>query len=278
MRDNMNYLKKLFNLEEKVAVLTGGGGILAGEMAKGFLNVGAKVVLLDINEKNLINKVKSLSKINNEIIGIKCDVLSEESINEAHQKILDKFNRIDILINAAGGNMPGATIGVDQTVFDLKIDELKKVTDLNLIGTVLPTLIFGKTMANQKSGSIINISSMASYRVITRVVGYSSAKAAIDNFTKWMAVELAQKFGNGIRVNAIAPGFLLTDQNRTLLTNEDGSLTERGKTIINVTPFKRFGEPDELIGTVIWLSSDASKFVTGAIIPIDGGFNVFSGV
>jgi NAD(P)-dependent dehydrogenase (short-subunit alcohol dehydrogenase family) len=174
--------------------------------------------------------------------------------------------------------MPGATIGVDQTVFDLKIDELKKVTDLNLIGTVLPTLIFGKTMANQKSGSIINISSMASYRVITRVVGYSSAKAAIDNFTKWMAVELAQKFGNGIRVNAIAPGFLLTDQNRTLLTNEDGSLTERGKTIINVTPFKRFGEPDELIGTVIWLSSDASKFVTGAIIPIDGGFNVFSGV
>jgi len=174
--------------------------------------------------------------------------------------------------------MPGATIGLDQTVFDLDLDDLKKVTDLNLNGTIIPTLIFGKTMAEQKSGSIINISSMASYRVITRVVGYSAAKAAIDNFTKWMAVEMARNFGSGIRVNAIAPGFLLTDQNRTLLTNSDGSLTERGKTIIKMTPFQRFGEPDELIGTILWLASDASKFVTGAIIPIDGGFNVFSGV
>ncbi|MFH1195032.1 MAG: SDR family oxidoreductase [bacterium] len=274
----MEYLNQLFNIENKVAVLTGGGGILAGEMAKGFLKAHAKVVLLDINEENLKNKIEQFAEIGGEVIGLKCDVLDEASIKIVHGEIIKKFGRIDVLINAAGGNMPGATIGLDQTVFDLKIDQLKKVTDLNLNGTVLPTLIFGKTMAEQKSGSIINISSMASYRVITRVVGYSAAKAAIDNFTKWMAVELAQKFGNGIRVNAIAPGFLLTEQNRTLLTNEDGSLTERGKKIIDVTPFKRFGEPDELIGTIIWLASDASKFVTGAIIPIDGGFNVFSGI
>jgi NAD(P)-dependent dehydrogenase (short-subunit alcohol dehydrogenase family) len=188
------------------------------------------------------------------------------------------LGKIDILVNAAGGNVAGATIGIDQTVFDLKFDQFKRVTDLNLNGTVLPTLIFGKTMTEQKSGSIINISSMAVSRAITRVVGYSAAKAAIDNFTKWMAVELGAKFGGGIRVNAIAPGFLLTEQNRNLLTNEDGSLTERGKTIMRLTPFKRFGEPDELIGTVLFLASDAAKFVTGAIIPIDGGFSSFSGV
>ena len=274
----MEYLKSLFNIENKVAVLTGGGGILAGEMAAGFLNAGAKVVLLDINEENLNKKVEELKKINNNVIGLKCNVLDEESINNAHREILNKLNRIDVLVNAAGGNMEGATIGLNQTIFDLKMEDFKKVTDLNLNGTVLPTLILAKTMAEQKSGSIVNISSMASYRAITRVVGYSAAKAAIDNFTKWMAVELALKFGNGIRVNAIAPGFLLTNQNRTLLTNEDGSLTERGKTIINITPFKRFGEPEELIGTILWLSCDASKFVTGAIIPIDGGFSVFSGV
>jgi NAD(P)-dependent dehydrogenase (short-subunit alcohol dehydrogenase family) len=174
--------------------------------------------------------------------------------------------------------MPGATVELNQTIFDLQIDQLKKVTDLNLHGTILPTLVFGKTMADQKNGSIINISSMASYRPISRVVGYSVAKAAINNFTQWMAVELAQKFGSGIRVNAIAPGFLLTDQNRTLLTHEDGSLTERGKIVINMTPFKRFGKPEELVGTVLWLSSAASQFVTGTVIPIDGGFSVASGV
>jgi NAD(P)-dependent dehydrogenase (short-subunit alcohol dehydrogenase family) len=274
----MSYLEMLFNVENKVVVLTGGGGILAGAMAKGFLQAKAKVVLLDINGANLILKVESLRNEGYEVQGFQCDVLNEASMKEVHQKILDMFQRIDILINAAGGNIPGATIGVDQTVFDLQMDQLKKVMELNLNGTVLPTMIFGKTMANQKSGSIINISSMASYRVISRVVGYSAAKAAIDNFTKWMAVEMAQKFSNSIRVNAIAPGFLITEQNRTLLTNEDGSLTERGKDILNITPFKRFGEPEELVGTVLWLASDASKFVTGAIIPIDGGFNIFSGV
>jgi len=274
----MNYLKSLFNVDGKVAVLTGGGGILATEMASGFLSVGVKVVLLDINEDNLNKTVNELKSHGKDIIGIRCNVLDEDNIRKVNDQIVNEFKRIDILVNAAGGNMTGATIGIDQNFFDLKIDEFNKVTDLNLNGTVLPTLIFGKTMADQNSGSIINISSMSSTRVITRVVGYSAAKAAVDNFTRWMAVEMAQKFGNALRVNAIAPGFLLTEQNRTLLTNEDGSLTERGKIIIDLTPFKRFGEPDELIGTVLWLASDASKFVSGIIVPIDGGFSVFSGV
>jgi len=274
----MDYISKLFNIENKVAILTGGGGILAGEMARGFLQAGVKVVLLDINENNLNKKVDSLKYTGGEIIGLKCNVLEEESLKNVNQIILEKFGRLDILVNAAGGNMPGATIGLDQTIFDLQMDQFKKVTDLNLNGTVLPTLIFGKTMTQQKSGSVINISSMATFSAITRVVGYSAAKAAVDNFTKWMAVELASKFGSGIRVNAIAPGFLLTEQNRTLLTNEDGSLTDRGKTIMNITPFKRFGEPEELVGAVLWLASDAAKFVTGTIIPIDGGFSSFSGV
>jgi NAD(P)-dependent dehydrogenase (short-subunit alcohol dehydrogenase family) len=276
--NDMKYLETLFNLENKVAVITGGSGILGGEMAKGLLRAGTKVVLLARHEENLKQKVAALGKTCNEVMGLKCDVLNEENIIKAHAKILAKFKRIDVLINAAGGNVTGATIGVDQTIFDLEMAQFRKVTELNLYGTVLPTLIFGKSMAEQKNGSIINISSMASYRAITRVVGYSAAKAAVDNFTRWLAVEMAQKFGSGIRVNAIAPGFLLTEQNRTLLTNADGSLTERGKTIISLTPFKRFGDPDELVGTVLWLASDASKFVTGTIIPIDGGFSAFSGV
>jgi len=174
--------------------------------------------------------------------------------------------------------MPGATISVGQNIFDLKIEQFRKVTDLNLNGTVMPTLVFGKTMAGQKNGSIINVSSMAVSRAITRVVGYSAAKAAVENFTRWMAVELASKFEGSVRVNAIAPGWLVTEQNRLLLTNEDGSLTERGKTVIGLTPFGRFGDPGELVGTVLFLASDAAKFVTGTIIPIDGGFSSFSGV
>jgi NAD(P)-dependent dehydrogenase (short-subunit alcohol dehydrogenase family) len=274
----MEFLNKLFNLENKVAVLTGGGGVLAGEMAKGFLNAGVKVAILDINEANLKERTDELKKVNKDVAGFKCNVLDEESIQNAQAAILKEYGRIDILVNAAGGNMPGATIGVDQTIFDLKIDQFKKVTDLNLNGTVLPTLVFGKTMAEQKSGSIINISSMSAFKSITRVVGYSAAKAAVDNFTRWMAMELALKYDGSIRVNAIAPGWLITNQNRTLLTNEDGSLTERGKTVINLTPFKRFGDPSELVGSVLFLASDAAKFITGVIIPIDGGFSSFSGV
>ena len=274
----MDYISNLFGVKDKVAVLTGGGGVLAGEMARGFLNAGAKVALLDINEDTLKKKIVEYEKDDDELIGLKCNVLDEDNLKDVNKEILGKFGHIDILVNAAGGNMPGATIAPDQTFFDLEIDQFKKVTDLNLIGTVLPTLVFCKTMADQKSGSIINVSSMAVARAITRVVGYSAAKAAINNFTIWMAVEMARKFGDEIRVNAIAPGFLITGQNKALLTNEDGSLTERGKTIIESTPFKRFGQPEELVGAILWLSSNAARFVNGAVIPIDGGFSAFSGV
>ena len=274
----MDYLKTLFNVENKVAVITGGSGILGSEMAKGLLKSGAKVILLARNEEKLNQKVKDFSANGEEISGIVCDVLKEDDIKNANDKILKKFNHIDILINAAGGHIPGTVMGINQSIFDLKIEDLKKVTNLNFNGTVLPTLTFAKSMTEQKSGSIINVSSMAAQRAVSRAVGYSAAKAAVENFTIWLAVEMAMKFGSGIRVNAIAPGFLLTNQNKDLLTNKDGSLTERGKTILSLTPFKRFGEPNELIGTILWLASDASKFVTGTIITVDGGFSAFSGI
>lgn len=274
----MEYIESIFDIKDRIAIITGGGGVIGGDLARGLVSAGAKVILLGRTESSLKKRVDILKTPENEIIAFQCDVLDRDRLKTVNDEILNRYGRIDILINAAGGNMPGATIGVDQNVFDLKIDELKKVTDLNFNGTVLPTLVFARSMAENKKGSIINISSMASIRAITRVVGYSAGKAAVDNFTKWMAVELAQKFGSGIRINAIAPGFLLTKQNRTLLTNEDGSLTERGRSIISLTPFRRFGEPNEMIGAVIWLACDASGFVTGTIIPIDGGFSAFSGV
>lgn len=274
----MSYLESLFNVKDKVAVITGGSGVLGSKMAEGLLNAGAKVVLLGRNVEKLDKLVKSLSGTGRDITGLKCNVLEEENIKSVNEEVIKKYNRIDVLINAAGGHVSGAVIGVDQNIFDLKIKEFEKVTELNLEGTVLPTLIFGKSMADQGIGSIINISSMATQRAISRAVGYSAAKAAVENFTRWMAVELAQKFGSGLRVNAIAPGFFLTEQNKDILTTTDGSLTERGKTIINITPFKRFGDPEELIGTILWLASDASKFVTGTVVPVDGGFNAYSGV
>jgi len=274
----MSYLESVFNIKDRVVVITGGTGVLGTAMAEGLLRAGANVVLLGRDEEKLKAKLKSLGDLGGEVDGYACDVLIEDDIHEVNKKVLEKFGKIDGLINAAGGNMPGATVSPDQTIFDLKLSEFDKVTQLNFDGTVLTTLIFGKTMAEQKKGSIINVSSMAVERAISRGVGYSAAKAAVENFTRWMAMELAQKFGDGLRVNAIAPGFLITDQNRKLLTNEDGSLTERGNTILDLTPFKRFGEPDEFIGSIIWLISDASKFVTGSIIAIDGGFNAYSGV
>ncbi len=273
-----NYLEKLFGVQNKVVVLTGGTGILGGAMAAGLLKAGATVVLLGTNDEKTQRSVDALKPVGGEVIGFRCNVLDEPNIQAVHDEVIARYKRVDVLINAAGGNLPGATIGIDQTIFDLQMDQFSKVVDLNLYGTVRPTLIFGKTMAEQKSGSIINISSMAVSQAISRGVGYSAAKAAIDNFTRWMAVEFALKFGNGLRVNAIAPGFLLTDQNRALLTNPDGSLTQRGHTVIDKTPFGRFGEPEELVGTILWLASDASRFVTGTVIPIDGGFSAYSGV
>jgi NAD(P)-dependent dehydrogenase (short-subunit alcohol dehydrogenase family) len=274
----MEYLDNLFNVQDKVAVITGGSGILGGEIAKGLSRAGAIVIILGTNEERINKKLEYIGSSSNQIAGFVCNVLNEDLVIKVNKIIIEKFRKIDILINAAGGNLYTATLNTDQTFFDMDIEGFRKAVDLNLIGTVFPTQIFSASMAEQKHGSIINISSMASFNVISRVAGYSAAKAGIDNFTKWLAVEMAIKFGNGIRVNAIAPGFLLTDQNRQLLTNDDGSLTDRGNSIISMTPFKRFGFPDELIGTVIWLASDASRFVTGTTTSIDGGFSIFSGV
>jgi NAD(P)-dependent dehydrogenase (short-subunit alcohol dehydrogenase family) len=274
----MTYLEKLLNLKNKITVITGGSGILGSEMAKGFLLAGSKVILLDRNKEKLDRKVNVLRETSKKVSGLVCNVLDEKNVKSVNEIIINKYGRIDILLNAAGGQIPGTTLKPNQNVFELGIENFNKVTELNLTGTVLPTFILGKTIAQQGSGSIINISSMASLRAITRVVGYSAAKAAVDNFTKWMAVEMALKFGDGIRVNAIAPGFFISDQNRKILLNKKGNYTARAKSIIKLTPFKRFGKPEELVGTALFLASDASKFITGTVIPVDGGFSVFSGV
>jgi NAD(P)-dependent dehydrogenase (short-subunit alcohol dehydrogenase family) len=270
--------KNLFDITGRTAVITGGTGVLGGAMAIGLAEAGAHVVVLGRKKENGDAILKKIKEKGMQAMFVQADVLDAKQLTDAREKILNEYKSIDILINAAGGNLPGAVIMPEQNFFDLQIAEFQKVVDLNLLGTVLPTKIFCDVMARQKKGVIINISSMSSFRPITRVVGYSASKAAIDNFTGWLAIEMAKKFGEGIRVNAIAPGFFITEQNRRLLTNEDGSYTLRGQAAIQNTPFARFGLPEELIGTVIWLCSDASKFVTGIDVPVDGGFNVFCGV
>jgi NAD(P)-dependent dehydrogenase (short-subunit alcohol dehydrogenase family) len=274
----MSFLEKLFDVKDKVIVITGGSGVLGSKIAGGFLQAGSKVILLGTNPDKLDYKVRTLRKENHNVSRFVCNVLDEDNVIKTNENIINQFKRIDVLINAAGGQIQGTTMNMNQNIFDLKINDFNKVTELNLVGTVLPTLIFGKTIAKQKRGSIINISSMASLRAITRVAGYSAAKAAVDNFTKWLAVEIALKFGDEIRVNSIAPGFFISNQNRNVLVNKNGNLTQRGKSILKLTPFKRFGKPEELIGISIFLASDASKFITGTVIPVDGGFSVFSGV
>ena len=271
-------MKPNFNLNDRVAVITGGGGALGGCIAQSLSQSGVKIVILDLTQESAQRTVDVIEKEGGMAIGFSANVLSKKSMEDVSKEILKKWGRIDILLNAAGGNMPGATIGVDQTIFDLSMDDFNKVTELNLNGSVIPSLVFGKIMADQNSGSIINYSSMSVDRVITRVVGYSASKAGIENFTRWMAVEMAHKFGPGVRVNAIAPGFFVGNQNRRLLLNEDGSYTERGDTIIRNTPMKRFGEAAELNGAVHFLCSDAAQFITGVVLPIDGGFSAFSGV
>jgi len=268
-------MQNLFDVKGKVILITGGAGILGRGMAEYMADQGCKVVILDRSEEAGNTLVAELAAKGAEAAFYYCDVLNKEVLEQNAADILARFGSIDILVNAAGGNMPGATIGPDKTIFDLEVEAFKKVVDLNLFGTVLPTMVFAKIMVEQKKGSIINISSESAIRPLTRVVGYGASKAAVTNFTKYMATELATKFGAGLRVNAIAPGFFLTEQNRALMTNPDGSLTARGEKIIDHTPFGRFGDPDELFGTLHWLASDASKFVTGTLIVVDGGFDVF---
>lgn len=252
--------------------------MLGTAMALGLANAGVRVVVLGRRQEAgdvVVNQIKANG---GEGVFIQADVLDATALEKANDKVISLYGHIDILVNAAGGNMPGAVIAPDKTFFDLEIPEFEKVVDLNLTGTVLPSKIFAKSMVANKKGVIINIASMSSFRSITRVVGYSAAKAAVMNFTEWLAIEMAKKFGEGIRVNGIAPGFFITEQNRNLLTKPEGGYTPRGESAIRNTPFARFGEPDELVGTLIWLCSDASKFVTGVTVPVDGGFNAFCGV
>ena len=268
-------MKNLFDLKAKVIVITGGTGVLCGKMAEYMAAQGAKVVVLARNVAKGEEFVNELLAKGYEALFLQSDVNDKEILEQNSKDIVAKYGRIDVLVNGAGGNMPGAAIGPDKTIFDLDVDAFKKVVDLNLFGTVIPTMVFAKVMVEQKQGNIINISSESAIRPLTRVVGYGAAKAAVTNFTKYLAIELATKYGEGFRVNAMAPGFFLTEQNRALMTNPDGSLTARGNTIIAHTPFKRFGEPEELLGTLHWLASDASKFVTGTLTVIDGGFDAF---
>ncbi|MGI6573393.1 MAG: SDR family oxidoreductase [Fermentimonas sp.] len=266
----------LFDIHDKVIVITGGTGVLGTSMVEYLAAHGAKMAVLARNiEKGnrLIDKVKANG---GDAIFLQTDVTNEEVLKQNADAIANRYGRIDVLINGAGGNMPGATIGPNNTIFDLKSDDFRKVVDLNLMGTVLPTLAFAKQMMEKKEGSIVNISSASALRPLTRVAGYGAAKAAVTNFTKYMAGEMAIKFGEGFRVNALCPGFFITEQNRTLLTNPDGSYSDRGKSIIAHTPFRRFGVPEDLLGTLHYLVSDASKFVTGTVAIVDGGFDAFS--
>jgi NAD(P)-dependent dehydrogenase (short-subunit alcohol dehydrogenase family) len=266
----------MFEVKNKVVAITGGAGVLCGEMAKALAGAGAKVVVLDLQE----DAAKKIAKeCGHGAQACKCDVLDRASILAAGEFILAKHGRIDVLINGAGGNKKQATVSADTSFFDIPADAIQWVFNLNILGTIMPSQVLGQHMAKQKDGTILNISSMNAFRPLTRIAAYSAAKAAVSNFTQWLAVHMAQNYSPQIRVNAIAPGFFLTDQNRFLLTEEKtGALTARGKTILDHTPMGRFGSPEDLIGTTLWLLSDASKFVTGVVVPVDGGFSAFSGV
>lgn len=269
-------MKNLFDIKDYVVVITGGTGVLGRSIAKYLALNGAKLIILGRKEE--VGNAIAADIVNEGGVCefMKTDVMNQQIVEENCQAILSKYGRIDTLLNAAGGNMPGATIAPDQTFFDLKAEQFQTVLSLNLTGTVIPTQVFLKPMVKQGKGSIINFSSMAAFRPMTRVCGYAAAKAGISNFTAFMATECAKKFGEGIRVNAIAPGFIITEQNRALLTNPDGSYTQRGQDVIRQTPFGRMGDPDELCGTIHYLMSDAAKFVTGAVAVVDGGFNAYA--
>jgi len=268
----------MFGLAGKVALVTGGTGVLGGTMAQGLAQAGAKVAVMGRRVEQAEAVAGSIRAAGALALALPADVLQRPQLEAARQQLLAAWGRLDLLVNAAGGNMPGATVPPGAHLFELEQAALEQVINLNLLGTILPSQVFGQVMAEQGQGSVINISSMAAQKPLTRVIGYSAAKAAIDNFTRWLAVEFARKYGPGLRVNAIAPGFFVGEQNRALLLNEDGSLTARGQQIIDHTPMGRFGEPDELLGALIYLASDAARFVTGVVIPVDGGFSAFGGV
>ena len=276
---NKEFVQGLFGLQDKIAVVTGGGGVLCGAMSKGLAKAGAKVMVLDLLEAAAQKVAEEIRKDGGQAFAFQADALDKKSLERVCEEVVKKFGRVDILINGAGGNKPQATTSPDLSFFDLPQDAFRWVFDLNFTCTLLASQVFGKVMAKQKDGIVLNVSSMNYFRPLTRVPAYSAAKAAVSNFTQWLAVHFSQNYSPKIRVNAIAPGFFLTEQNRFLLTEKDtGSLTARGKSIIDHTPMNRFGDPEDLVGAVLWLLSPASQFVHGAVIAIDGGFSAFSGV
>jgi len=262
----------------RTAVVTGGAGVLCSALCRILAAAGARVAVLDLNAAAAESLAVEIRAAGGEALSTACNVLDKASLEAAAQQVLAAFGRVDILINGAGGNKPQATTDPETPFFDLPADALRWVLDLNLMGVLLPSQVFGKIMAGQKSGVVLNFASMNSYRPLTRIPAYSAAKAAVSNFTQWLAVHMAQNYSPEIRVNAIAPGFLVGEQNRRLLLNEDGSLTERGRAILDHTPMARFGLPEDLFGTVLWLLSPAAAFVTGIVVPIDGGFSAYGGV
>ena len=275
----VGHADRLHDFTGQTIAITGGTGVLGGEMACALAATGANVALLDKNVARGPVLLERMGPHASRAAVIETDVLDPASVTRALDALVERYGKVDVLINGAGGNHPKATTNADMKFFDLPADALRWVFDLNLIGTIIPSQVFGRRMAQEGVGNILNISSMNAFRPLTRIAAYSAAKAGVSNFTQWLAVHMAQEYSPRIRVNAIAPGFFLTDQNRFLLTDEKtGELTARGRSIISHTPMGRFGQPDDLIGAVVWLLSPASAFVTGVVIPIDGGFSAFSGV
>ena len=271
-------LPEMFSLAGQVAVVTGGTGVLGGVMARGLARAGAKVGVLGRRRDQAEAMVQAIAAAGGEALALPADVLDRAQLAAACDALLAQWGRIDVLVNAAGGNIPAATLAPGRSFFDLPVEGLEPVIALNLQGTLLPSQVFGEAMARAGRGCIVNISSMAAERAMTRVVGYGVAKAAVENATRWLAVELARSFGSRLRVNAIAPGFFIGEQNRDLLLNADGSLTPRGQLVVDHTPAGRFGEPEELVSTLVWLCSPGASFINGIVVPVDGGFSAFSGV
>ncbi|MCB0244769.1 MAG: SDR family oxidoreductase [Anaerolineae bacterium] len=279
---DLQELTKSYDMTGKTVVITGGAGVLGGELSCALVGCNANVVILDRDVRlaeQVIHRIEMMEDVTARAVVVYGDVLQRDTLLQAEETIRSEFGAIDALINGAGGNKPQATTGVDRSFFDLPDDALRFVFDLNILGTILPSQIFGKTMAEQKDGAILNISSMNAFRPLTRIPAYSAAKAGVSNFTQWLAVHMAQEYSPYIRVNALAPGFFLTEQNRFLLTDrETGDLTARGQSILDHTPMGRFGDPIDLLGAALWLLSPMSAFVTGIVLPVDGGFSAFSGV
>ncbi|NLC25239.1 MAG: SDR family oxidoreductase [Fastidiosipila sp.] len=267
-----------FDIKDKTAVITGGGGVILSVLAKEFAKLGVRVAVLDLKVEAAQRVVDEIKHNGGEAIAVEADVLNKESLENACKTVVGRFGCVDILINGAGGNHPKATCSAERSFFALEADAIRAVFDLNVTGAILTTQAFGQEIIKRGKGNVINIASMASYLPLTNTVAYSAAKAAVANFTQWMAIHFNQVYSEEIRVNAIAPGFLLTEQNRFLMQTEDGRLTDRGARVIQKTPMARFGEPEEMVGAVVWLCSDAASFVNGAVVPIDGGFSAYWGV